>query len=136
MAPDHPYGQDQEVIRCLAVLATVLVVALGDVSPAAANHDGARQEGQCARGTRWRMEAENHDGRIELRVRFDTRHARQRWSWVLLHNGTLSDRGTARTSDTSRSFEIERTAVDVDGQDGFRLRATHKELVCAARVTL
>ena len=125
------------LLHRLATPAVVLVLAMGDVSLAAARagaiaDDGARQEGQCAPGVRWRMEAESDDGRVELEVRFDTRRASKRWTWVLLHNGTLSDRGTART-DGSGTFEVARTAVDVDGVDGFRVRATRKAVTCVAR---
>lgn len=129
------------MLHRLATAALVLALALGDLSLAAAARaaagadDGARQEGRCGPGVRWRIEAESDDGRVGVEVRFDTRRANKRWSWVLLHNGTLSDRGTART-DGSGTFEIARTAVDVDGADGFRVRAVRKAVVCVARVTL
>lgn len=109
----------------------------GTAGTAAVSFDGeARQGGRCAGRTRWRMEAGSDDGRIEVEARIETGRPRQRWSWVLLHNGTFSDRGMARTAHVSGYFEIERTAVDIDGADSFRLRATRRAVVCVARVTL
>lgn len=119
---------------CAALLATV---ACG-VAPAAAyvDDDEAREEGRCARGITWEMRAEPDDGRIELEVKVDTERTGRRWSWVLTHNGSLSDRGASWTKDSSGSFEIELIAVDVSGPDTFRLRASRKAVVCVARVTL
>ena len=120
-----------------ALLAVVLAAAVTTAPPVAAHvDDEARQEGRCASGISWRMEAKPDDGRVELKVKVDTNRARQRWSWVLAHNGTFSDRGYARTGASSGSFEVERTAVDVTGLDVFRFRATRKAVVCVARVSL
>lgn len=128
------------LFRRVGVPAVLLALALGNGAPTAtasvSRDDEARQEGRCAGHVRWRMEADSDDGRIEVEVRIDPRRPRQRWSWVLLHNGTFSDRGAARTGRTSGFFEVERSAVDVDGADSFRLRATRKAVVCVARVTL
>lgn len=121
--------------------ARVLLAALLATGPAggafAATHadgDAARREGTCVGGISWRMEAKPEDGRIEIKARMDTDRSGQRWSWVLRHNGSFSDRGTSRT--TGGSYEVERTAVDVSGSDTFRFRATYKTTVCVARVTL
>jgi hypothetical protein len=130
---------EEAVMPCApirALLAAALAAAV--IAPPVAAHadDDARQEGRCARGIQWRMEAKPDAGRVELKVKVDTDRGRQRWAWVLTHNGTFSDRGFARTGRSSGSFEIERTAVDVAGLDTFRLRATRKAVVCVARVSL
>lgn len=123
------------VHRFACVLLTTLL-ATGPPSGAFATtyDDAARREGTCAGGITWRMEAKSDGGRIEIRARIDTRRYGQRWSWVLRHNGSLSDRGTSRTQ-SDGSYEIERTAIDVYGPDTFRFRATRKAAVCVARVT-
>ena len=121
-----------------ALVAAVLLAVATAVPPAAAHvdDDEARTEGRCARAVWWRMEAKPDDGRVQVEVRVATARTGKRWSWVLAHNGSLSDRGFARTGRPSGSFEIERTAVDVTGPDTFQFRATRKAIVCVARVTL
>lgn len=120
-------------LLCVVLLATV---ANGVASAAAYADDDSREEGRCARGIEWRMEADPDDGRIDIEVKIDTDRPGRRWSWVLTHNGSLSDRGTTWTRGSSGSFEVERTAVDVSGADAFRFRATRRAVVCVAYVTL
>jgi len=124
--------------RLRALLAGLVATVMLDGAPASGrvDDDGAREEGRCARGIWWRMEAKPDDGRIEIKIEVDTDRIGQRWSWVLAHNGSLSDRGVSRTRGPSGSFEIERTAVDVAGTDTFRIRTVRKAAVCVARVTL
>lgn len=127
----------------LHLLPRVLLAALlatgapgGAVAAAYAVDDAARRQGTCAGGISWRMEAKPDGGRIEIKARMDTDGSGQRWSWVLRHNGSLSDRGTSRAMGSEEYYEVERTAVDVSGPDTFRFRATRRTTVCVARVTL
>lgn len=128
------------MLRVLArILLTALLatVPLGEAAGAThADDDDARLEGNCAGGLSWKMEAKPDDGRIEIKVEIDTRRSGRRWSWVLKHNGSVSDRGTTRTRGSSGYFAVERLAVDVSGPDTFRFRATRKAAVCVARVSL
>lgn len=120
-----------------AVLASLLAtVPPGGASAATYDDDAASREGTCAGGIAWRMEATSHDGRIEIRARMDAVRYGRRWSWVLKHNGSLSDRGASRATGGGGSYEVERTAIDVSGLDTFRFRATRKAAVCVARVSL
>ena len=119
-----------------AILAILLATGVPAAAAAERYDDAARREGTCAGGIAWRMEARSDDGRIEVKVRVDTDRYGQRWSWVLRHNGSFSDRGTSRAVAGGASYEIERTAIDVGGSDTFRLRTTHRATVCVAHVTL
>lgn len=124
-------------LRARVLLASLLATTpLSGAFAKAYDDDAAIREGTCAGGIDWRMEATSHDGRIAIKVRMDTDHYGRRWSWVLRHNGSFSDRGTSRATGRGGSYEVERTAIDVSGLDSFRLRATRKEFVCVARVTL
>lgn len=125
----------RSVRTLLAAVVASSVFGLAPV-PAHADDDGSRAEGRCARSIDWRIEAKPDDGRIEVEVKLETGRPGQRWSWVLAHNGSLSDRGRARTSGSSGAFEIDSRAVDVSGLDTFRFRAIRKAVVCVARVTL
>lgn len=131
-----PHRLIRTVVAALAATMMASVVTFPLPASARVDDDGARVEGRCAQGIWWRMEAKPDDGRIEVKVEIDTRRTGRRWSWVLSHNGSLSDRGVSRTKDVSGSFEIERTAIDVSGLDTFRLRATRRAVVCVARVSL
>ncbi len=128
------------MVHPIARVVLAMLLAAGPATEAfAATYDDdgdARREGTCAGGMVWRMEAKSHDGRIEIRTRIYTYRYGQRWSWVLRHNDSFSDRGTSRAVGSGGSYDIERTAVDVGGLDTFRLRATRKAVVCVARVTL
>ena len=124
------------VHRFARVLLTTLLATGPPTGAFAATYDdGARREGTCAGGIAWRMEATPDDGRIQIKVRIETDRYGQRWSWVLRHNGSFSDRGTSRALGSNGSYEVERTAIDVSGLDTFRFRATRKAAVCVARVT-
>ena len=127
----------------LRLLVQVLLTALLATAPHGAalgatyaDDDGSRLEGNCAGRVSWTMEAKPDDGRIEIKSQIDTDRPGQRWSWVLKHNGSVSERGTSKASTSSGSFSVERTAVDISGKDTFRLHATRKAAVCVARVTL
>lgn len=128
------------MVHPLARVILAMLLATGPPAGAFAatydDDDEARRQGTCAGGIAWRMEAKSDTGRIELRVRMDTYRHGQRWSWVLRHNGSLSDRGTSRATGSSGYYEVRRTAIDISGLDTFRFRATRKASVCVARVTL
>ena len=104
----------------MLVLAALPLVVLA-AGPAAADRD-SRREGDCSRRSEWRVEASREDGRIELQAEVDSDRPGQVWSWKLLHNGYRSSRGTART-ESSGTFEVERTMTDLAGTDTFSLRA-------------
>lgn len=125
------------VLARTPLTALLAIVLFGGTAGAThADDDGARLEGSCAGGLSWKMEAKPDDGRIEIKAEIDTRRSGRRWSWVLKHNGSVSDRGTSWTDQSSGSFEVERLAVDINGTDIFRFRATRKAAVCVARVSL
>lgn len=123
----------------LAPLAAVALVAtaLPLLAPgsASAGGDDTRREGRCARGVEWEMGAKPDEGRFEIEVEIDADRRGQRWTWVLTHNGSVSDRGTSTTRGGG-AFEVERLAVDVPGLDTFRFKATRKGVRCVAQVSL
>jgi hypothetical protein len=112
------------VTRILAgalLTAAVIVPAL----PAAANEDDVRREGSCSGRTDWKLKASPEDGRIEVEGEIDSNRSGQTWRWRLLHNGSLSDRGTRTTQPPSGSFEVRRVVVDLRGTDQLVFRATN-----------
>jgi hypothetical protein len=99
--------------------AAVAVPAL----PAAANEDDVIRRGSCSGSTDWKLKASPEDGRIEVEGEIDSNRKGQNWRWRLLHNGSLSDRGSKITRGRSGSFEVRRVVVDLRGTDKLAFRA-------------
>ena len=102
--------------------AAVAVPAL----PAAANEDDVIRKGSCSGRTDWKVKASPEDGRIEVEGEIDSNRNGQTWRWRLLHNGSLSDRGSRTTKGPSGSFEVRRVVVDLRGTDKLVFRATNR----------
>lgn len=102
--------------------AAVAVPAL----PAAANENDVIRKGSCSGRTDWKVKASPEDGRIEVEGEIDSNRNGQTWRWRLLHNGSLSDRGTRTTKGPSGSFEVRRVVVDLRGTDKLVFRATNR----------
>lgn len=123
-----------------ATLATAVLVAttaplLTATAAQAGDDDETIRRGTCSNGATWKIKAESDDGRIEVEAEIDSNRVGEAWAWVLRHNGTVSARGTSRTTGRSGSFDVERRTVDAPGTDRFRFRATHGGAVCVARLS-
>lgn len=122
-------------LAAAALIATSLPLAVAGAA-VASDDDETIRRGTCTNGVTWKMKAKPDDGRIEVEAEIDTNRPRQRWAWVLRHNGSVSARGTSTTNVRSGSFEVERRTVNSPGTDFFRFRATRNGVVCVARVRL
>ena len=117
-----------------ALLATA-APALTVSAASASGDDETLRTGTCSNGATWKIKAKPDDGRVEVEAEIDTNRVGQSWTWVLRHNGSVSARGTSRTTTPSGSFDVERRTVDAAGADTFRFRATHDGAVCVATLT-
>ena len=109
-----------------ALLAPVLVAAVVvPALPAEAGGRDVRREGSCSGRSEWKVKASPEDGRIEVEGEVDSNRVGQTWRWRLVHNGSLSARGTKTTRAPSGSFEVKRLVVNLGGTDRLRFRATH-----------
>ena len=97
--------------------------------------DETIRTGRCSNGASWKIKAKPDDGRLEVEAEIDSNRTGEKWSWVLKHNGSVSARGTSRTTRRSGSFQVERKTVNVPGLDSFRFRATRNGAVCVATVS-
>ncbi len=105
-----------------AILAVAVAVP---ALPAAANDGDVTRRGDCSGRTDWKLKASEQDSRIEVEGEIDSNRNGQTWRWRLLHNGSLSDRGTKVTRAPSGSFEVRRVVVDLRGTDKLVFRATN-----------
>lgn len=124
-----------------AATAALLATSLSALTASTAHADGGDDDnrvertGACSNGAKWKIKAKPDDGRIEVEAEIDTNTAGQAWGWVLKHNGSVSARGTSRTTPRSGSFEVERKTVNAAGVDSFTFRATRNGAVCVATIS-
>ena len=95
----------------VAIVAPTLLVA----GPAFADHH-ASNRGSCSSPSNWRLDADTHDGRIEVTAKVDTPAAGQTWTWRIMHDSDVSAKGTRRTENNG-SFSVERYLYDAAGRD-------------------
>ncbi|MEO5708353.1 MAG: hypothetical protein ABIQ59_00825, partial [Nocardioidaceae bacterium] len=84
----------------LATLAALTAVSgvIAAASPAALANDGDRvRRGSCTGSTDWKVKVGPDDGRLEVEGEVDSNRSGQTWRWRLVHDGSVSDRGTRTT---------------------------------------
>ena len=126
--------------RMRVALAGVAVAALfAGAAPASAD-DGGRvlRTGACTGSAHWKLKAKHDDGRIETEAEVDSNRNGQKWRWRIVHNGSVSARGTATTRPPSGSYDVERRLVNFRGRDTitFRARNIRSGQVCRGTVRL
>ena len=100
-----------------------LPVGCGAAAPAFANDADVIRRGGCSGASSWKLKASPENGRIEVEAEVDSNQNGQTWKWRLIHNGSVSARGTSTTSGPSGSFEVRREVVNLDGADSIRFKA-------------
>lgn len=117
------------------VTSAAALLALGAL-PATARDGDVIRRGDCAGATNWKIKASPENGRIEVESEIDSNRVGQTWRWRLVHDGSLTARGRARTTAPSGSFEVRRVVVDLRGTDTLKFRAKNPRTgeVCVARV--
>lgn len=110
----------------------VAALSLFPTGPAVANDDDVIRRGSCTGASDWKLKASPENGRIEVEGEVDSNQNGQTWSWRILHDGSLSARGTATTQPPSGSFEVRRVLMNAAGTDTivFRGRNPRTEEVC------
>ncbi len=100
-------------------------VLIGFAAPAVANDADVIRRGGCSGTSDWKLKASPENNRIEVEGEVDSNVNGQDWRWRMLHNGSISARGTATTSGPSGSFDVRRLMVDLAGTDRIGWRATN-----------
>ena len=109
----------------ILALSSALVVTIA--APAIAGGGGVERRGNCSGNSEWRLKASPDDGRIRVEGRVDANAGGQTWRWRMLHNGSVSAKGTATTGGSSESFEVRRLMVNVAGTDRIGWRARNPQ---------
>ena len=112
----------------------------GSDDPAGDDHGGTRsgggdddrviRTGTCRGRADWKLKVKTDDGRLEVEGEVDSNRTGQAWRWVIRHNGSVTARGTSRTSGRSGSFSVERKVVNLAGTDRLVFRARYAGQVC------
>lgn len=116
--------------RAAAVVFGVGLALLAPTAPAVAGDDRVERTGSCSQGARWDLKVKTDDGRLEVEGEVDSNRNGQLWSWKLVHNGSVSARGTATTTGPSGSFTRERRLVNLRGTDEVVFVARHNGQTC------
>ncbi len=119
----------------VGVLALVTATTLLPAASAQAKDGDIIKRGNCSGSADWKLKASPEDGRIEVEGEVDSNKSGQSWKWRILHNGSLSDKGTKSTAGASGSFEVRRVLVNVKGDDRIVFKATHGDQTCRGALT-
>ena len=121
-------------------IAAVATIAAGTALPALpALAQGAAtvtRTGSCTGTTHWTMKASRDNGRIEVESEIDSNKAGQTWNWRLLHNGSLSAKGSSTTQAPDGSFTVRRLVANLSGTDHLAFRAVNPKTSEVCRGTL
>ena len=119
-------------------LALVTAVTLFPAAAAEAKDGDIIKRGSCSGSADWKLKASEENDRIEVEGEVDSNKNGQTWRWRILHNGSLSARGTKETAGPSGSFEVHRQLVDLKGEDRivWRARNPKSDEVCRGAVTV
>jgi hypothetical protein len=100
---------------------TICLASLG--APAEAKGREVVHRGSCSGAADWKLKVKADDGRLEVEGQVDSNRVGQRWTWRMVHNGTVSAHGSRTTRAPSGSFEVHRLLVDRAGTDALTWRA-------------
>jgi hypothetical protein len=116
-------GKRTLTVASVVTLTGAMLVAGG--APAQAKDGDVIKRGSCSGTSDWKLKASPDNGRIEVEGEVDSNRNGQTWRWRILHNGTVSAKGTATTVAPSGSFSVRRLVVDAAGTDRIGWRATN-----------
>ena len=121
----------------LGAVALVAAATLLPAASASANDADVIKRGSCSGTADWKLKASPEDGRIEVEGEVDSNKVGQSWNWRIIHNGSVSAKGTKSTVAPSGSFEVRREIVNVKGEDRIVFKAVHpgSDQVCRGALT-
>ena len=132
----HSTGSTTRWTRIGAVTLVAAATLLPAASASASDADVIKRGG-CSGTADWKLKASPEDGRIEVEGEVDSNKVGQSWNWRIVHNGSVSAKGTKSTVGPSGSFEVRREVVNVKGEDRIVFKAVHpkSDQVCRGALT-
>lgn len=120
------------------ILTAAVIATLAAPTTAMAKDGDVVRRGSCSGSASWKLKASPDDGRLEVEGEVDSNKDGQTWKWRLVHDGSVTARGTATTSGPSGSFDVRRSVVDMKGEDHLKLRArnTESDETCSGALTI
>lgn len=117
------------------VAATTTLGLLTTTGPAnASSDDRVKRSGHCSGSARWDLTVKSDDGGLAVEGEVDSNRKGQTWRWRIVHNGSVSARGTATTRGPSGSFSVERRLADLAGTDRVTFRASRNGQRCRGSI--
>lgn len=114
---------------------TTTLGLLSAATPAqAGDDDRVERSGRCSGTARWDLKVKSDDGGLEVEGEVDSNVNGQTWSWRIVHNGSVSARGTATTRGPSGSFSVERHITDLAGTDHVTFAASRNGQTCRGSI--
>jgi hypothetical protein len=92
----------RSLVVALTTSTAVLAVA---AAPAEGKGDDVVRRGSCTGASHWRVTVGSEDGRLEVEGEIDGR-AGHTWTWRIMHDGSVSAKGTRVTRRPSGSDTI------------------------------
>ena len=106
-----------------AAVATAALLPVLSAAPAEAKGREVVRSGACSASAHWKLKVSTDNGRLEVEGEVDSNRAGQRWTWAMVHNGSVSARGVRWTAGRSGSFEVRRLMANRAGTDRVVFRA-------------
>jgi hypothetical protein len=101
------------------------------------NRPQVRVAGSCGKGATSKLRLKQDDNGIEVEFEADHNRSGETWKVVLVREGHVVWRGSARTRAPSGSFSVSRRISDLSGADRITARATGpRGITCVAAATL
>jgi hypothetical protein len=124
-------------IKETTAVAIAVASCIAMSAPAQARGTDKIRVGHCTGASQTKIKVGAEDGRLEVEGQVDSNRNGQSWNWRIVHNYSVSARGTRTTAAPSGAFTVRRTVVNLRGTDILTFRATnpHTGERCGASVS-
>jgi hypothetical protein len=115
----------RRIVLTAGALTIVAGATLATAGPTSAVEVEREKHGVCTNNSRWELQLERENGRIEIDLEVDTPKAGKTWTVKLRHDGVLFTKVT-RVTDAEGEFEVDRLRNDHPGEDKIFFKAVNQ----------
>jgi hypothetical protein len=112
-------------VKETAAVAIAVASCIAMSAPAQARGTDRVHVGHCTGASQTKIKVGAENGRLEVEGQVDSNRVGQNWNWRIVHNGSVSARGTKATQAPSGAFTVRRIVVNLRGTDILTFRATN-----------